>query len=345
MLYSRLLRPLLFLMSPERAHNLAMTAISRGWVKAGRVDEPALGQTLFGVHFPNPIGLAAGFDKNSQAVDRWADLGFGFAELGTVTQHAQPGNPKPRLFRLPEDKALINRMGFNNEGASAIQPRLQASKREIPIGINLGKSKVTPVEDAAKDYAASFSILAPHADYVVVNVSSPNTPGLRGLQEKGPLTEILTGLKANDRTKPLFVKIGPDLTLGEIDDVIEVVHSLGLTGIIATNTTIDRSGLLSDPGQAGGLSGRPVFEPSNLVLEYLAQGCSPEVILIGVGGIFSVEDVIQKLSLGAHLVQIYTGWVYGGPALIPTLAKGLTARLQMESVTLDELRGSKVRPG
>lgn len=331
------------MMSPERAHNLAMAAISRGWVKAGRVDEPALGQTLFGVHFPNPIGLAAGFDKNAQAVDRWVDLGFGFTELGTVTKHAQPGNPKPRLFRLPQDKALINRMGFNNEGASAIQPRLQAAKREIPIGINLGKSKVTPVEDAAKDYAASFALLAPHADYVVVNVSSPNTPGLRGLQEKGPLTEILTGLQAIDRSKPLFVKIAPDLTLGEIDDVIEVVHMLRLTGIIATNTTVDRSGLTRDPGEAGGLSGRPLFEPSNLVLEYLAQSCSRDVILVGVGGIFSVEDVLQKIALGAHLVQIYTGWVYGGPTLIPRLVRETAVRMRSESDSLDALRGSKVR--
>jgi dihydroorotate dehydrogenase len=233
-------------------------------------------------------------------------------------------------------------MGFNTSGATALAARLttSASPRRRPIGVNLGKSKVTPIEDAARDYAASFEQLAPHADYVVVNVSSPNTPGLRSLQEKGPLIEILNGLQEIDRGKPLFVKIAPDLSLGEVDDVIEVVHDLGLAGIVATNTTLERSMLLRDPCEAGGLSGRPVFELSNLMLGHLKKSCNPEVTLIGVGGIFSADDLWTKIALGAHLCQIYTGWVYGGPKLIPQILSEFSSRLDREDQTLESLRGS-----
>lgn len=341
MIYERLLRPLLFGLDPEQAHNLALTAIRSGLVFARRFVDESLAQNLFGVHFPNPLGLAAGFDKNAVALDRWAGLGFGFAEVGTVTQLAQPGNPRPRLFRLPEDHALINRMGFNNDGAERVANRLQQRRPGVPIGVNIGKSKVTPVEDAADDYVSSFRLLAPRADYVVVNVSSPNTPGLRSLQEKGPLTDILYRLQALDPSKPLFVKIAPDLSLGEIDDVVEVVHCLGLTGIVATNTTVERSGLIRDPRESGGLSGRPLRSLSEGVIEYLYSSCNSNVILIGVGGIETAQDLFRRVSLGAHLCQIYTGWIYGGPGSVPNLLESFSSLLHGEGMTLAELRGSQ----
>lgn len=324
-LYHSLLRPLLFRMDPERAHDLALRAISAGFVRSAPVDSGNLARTLFGVRFPNPVGLAAGFDKNAFAIDAWKGLGFGYVEVGTVTRHAQPGNPKPRLFRYPADRAVINRFGFNNEGADAIAARLEKASPQIPVGINIGKSKVTPLEDAAEDYAYSFRRLREFGDYFVVNVSSPNTPGLRSLQEKGPLTKILWGLKEIDGRKPLFVKIAPDLTLGEIDDVIDVVQSMELTGMILTNTTTSRDGLSADPSEEGGLSGAPLRPLADETLRYVREQASPDLVLIGVGGIMSAADAREKFRLGASLVQCYTGWIYGGPSFASDLCRNLAA--------------------
>ncbi len=322
--YRQVLRPLLFRLDPEVAHKLGLWAVANGWVKATD-SEPSLdaGKTLFGVKFAHPVGLAAGFDKDGVALDHWADLGFSFVEVGTVTRHPQPGNLPPRLFRLVNDRALINRMGFNNEGADACAQRLDDSDSTIPVGINIGKSKVTPIEEADQDYAYSFRLLAPRADYVVVNVSSPNTPGLRGLQDKEPLLKILSALKDIDTNTPLFVKVAPDLSEAALADVADVVQTLGLTGIVATNTTLSRPDLSSDPQQEGGLSGAPLTRLSDQVIAFLRRHCDAKTVLIGVGGIMSVDDAARKLELGADLLQVYTGWVYGGPKFVPELVRGL----------------------
>ena len=322
-LYESLIRPLAFRVDPEQVHEKVMHLITTGLIP-GRstplVSDPI---ELFGVRFPNRIGLAAGFDKNALAVDHWHRFGFGFVEIGTVTWHAQPGNDKPRLFRLPEDKALINRMGFNNEGAIAVAERLAKSHPKIPIGVNLGKSKITELEDAHEDYRKSFEVLQTLGDYFVVNVSSPNTPGLRSLQDREPLIRIFDALRTVNGTKPMFVKIAPDLTDSALEEIVEVAVEMKLTGIIATNTTISRDGLKTTNqalvSQAGGLSGRPEFERSNVVLAFLKSHVPAEMLLVGVGGVFTAADYQRKRELGAELVQIYTGWVYGGPRLVPEL--------------------------
>lgn len=311
--YERLLRPILFRMDPERVHNVALWAIARGLIRGKLLVDPRLERTVAGIRFPNPLGLAAGFDKNGVALDRWKDMGFGFAEAGTATWLAQPGNPKPRLFRLPEDRAVINRFGFNNSGAAELANRLRAAQPGIPIGINIGKSKAAPLEQAIQDYEQSFSALKHLGDYFVVNVSSPNTPGLRTLQEKGPLTELLSTLRKLDGNTPLFVKVSPDLSNGDLLDVVEVARTCRFTGIVATNTTLSRDGLSTSIVQDGGLSGKPLFARSNECLRILSEASQGELILIGVGGVFSGDDLRRKLEIGASLVQIYTGWVYGGP--------------------------------
>lgn len=311
--YERLLRPILFRMDPERVHNVALWAIARGLIRGKLLVDPRLERTVAGIRFPNPLGLAAGFDKNGVALDRWKDMGFGFAEAGTATWLAQPGNPKPRLFRLPEDRAVINRFGFNNSGAAELANRLRAAQPGIPIGINIGKSKAAPLEGAIQDYEQSFSALKHLGDYFVVNVSSPNTPGLRTLQEKGPLTELLSTLRKLDGNTPLFVKVSPDLSNEDLLDVVEVAKTCRFTGIVATNTTLSRDGLSTSIVQDGGLSGKPLFARSNECLRILSEASQGELILIGVGGVFSGDDLRGKLELGASLVQIYTGWVYGGP--------------------------------
>lgn len=324
-LYESLIRPLAFQIDPEKAHEIVMRFITSGLIP-GRVtpleNDPV---ELFGVRFPNRIGLAAGFDKNAVAVNHWHRFGFGYVEIGTVTWHAQPGNDKPRLFRLPADKALINRMGFNNDGAVAVAEKLAKSSPKVPIGVNLGKSKITELDDAHNDYRQSFEVLQSLGDYFVVNVSSPNTPGLRSLQDKEPLIRIFNALRTVDATKPLFVKIAPDLTEEAIHEILEVAIEMKLTGIIATNTTISREGLKTqDPklvGQAGGLSGAPVFERSNEVLAYLAANAPKSLTLIGVGGVFTAADYEHKREIGAELVQLYTGWIYGGPGLVPKILK------------------------
>lgn len=309
-----------------------MALISRGLIRAGRVIDSRLSQTCFGVQFENPLGLAAGFDKDCVALDHWEKLGFGFAEVGTITCYPQPGNPQLRLFRLPEDKGIINRMGFNNRGAEAAAARFARSRARIPIGINLGKSKITEIGDAASDYQRSFQLLHPYGDYFVINVSSPNTLGLRSLQDKGPLIEIIRLMQEVSR-RPLFVKIAPDLELDAVDDVIDVVESEDLTGVVATNTTMSRDGLSGlAKGESGGLSGLPLRNRSNEVLAHLGKSLSREKTLIGVGGIFTGRDVYEKLVLGAHLVQIYTGWIYRGPSSAPRILRELLAQMEKEGV-------------
>jgi len=306
-----------------------------------------LEQNLFGLNFPNPVGLAAGFDKDGVAAGIWSNLGFGFAELGTVTFHAQPGNPRPRLFRLPLDKAALNRMGFNNSGAAAMVARLTQQKQEltqsIPIGINLGKSKVTPLEAAAQDYLDSFRLLKDLGDYFVVNVSSPNTPGLRSLQDAAMLSAILELLQQENTTqKPMFVKIAPDLSWEAIADIISLAKTYQLAGIIATNTTIRRDGLKtqvidqtgkSPQSEAGGISGEPLRDRSTEVIRFIWQQTQGQIPIIGVGGIFSSEDAWEKITAGASLIQVYTGWIYEGPVMVRRILAGLLDKLEENKLT------------
>ena len=304
--------------------------------------DPRLGQNLFGLNFPNPLGLAAGFDKDGIAANIWSSLGFGFAELGTVTFVAQPGNPRPRLFRLPLDQAALNRMGFNNSGAAAMAARLAQDRQElacsIPIGINLGKSKVTPLEAAAGDYLNSFRLLKELGDYFVVNVSSPNTPGLRSLQDASMLSAILDLLhQENPAQKPIFVKIAPDLEWEAIADIIALAKTYQLAGIIATNTTIRRDGLKtqvikqtgkSPLDEAGGISGAPVRDRSTEVIRFIWQQTQGKIPIIGVGGIFTPEDAWEKITAGASLIQVYTGWIYQGPMMVRRILEGLLLYLE-----------------
>ncbi len=305
-----------------------------------------LEQNLFGLNFPNPVGLAAGFDKDGVAANIWSNLGFGFAELGTVTFHAQPGNLPPRLFRLPLDKAALNRMGFNNRGAAAMAERLAQEKQKltqsIPIGINLGKSKVTPLEAAAQDYLDSFRLLKDLGDYFVVNVSSPNTPGLRSLQDASMLSAILNLLQQeNTAQKPIFVKIAPDLSWEAIADIISLAKTYQLAGIIATNTTIRRDGLKtqvidqtgkSPQDEAGGISGEPLRDRSTEVIRFIWQQTQGQIPIIGVGGIFSAEDAWEKITAGASLIQVYTGWIYEGPLMVRRILTGLLSKLEQRGL-------------
>lgn len=303
---------------------------------------PALSQSLWGVTFPNPFGLAAGFDKDGAAPRIWSAFGFGFAELGTVTRHAQPGNPRPRLFRLLEDNAALNRMGFNNRGAEALVQRLVAcppdiALPQIPIGINLGKSKITPLEEAAEDYLFSFQQLKSLGDYFVVNVSSPNTPGLRSLQSSDQLDLILKTLQAeNQGEKPLLVKIAPDLEWDAIAEVLHLATVHQLSGIIATNTTIRRDNLRSQVlpqtgnsllEEAGGISGEPLRARSTDVIRFIYQKTEGKLPVIGVGGIFTAADAWEKITAGASLIQVYTGWIYEGPWMVRRILDGLLHRL------------------
>ncbi len=294
-------------------------------------EDQRLEREVFGLRFKNPVGLAAGFDKNAELIDDFSNLGFGFIEIGTLTPKGQPGNPKPRLFRLPQDEALINRMGFNNEGVEDAVERLQNRKSNIIVGGNIGKNKITPNENALDDYIICFEKLFDYVDYFVVNVSSPNTPGLRELQEKEPLLKLLKSLQEKnsekESPKPILLKIAPDLTESQLDDIISITKELNLDGLIISNTTIDRSGLSTDSSKvevigAGGLSGKPVFQKSNEVLKYIRMHL-PLVHIIAVGGIHSAQDAIEKIQAGANLVQVYTGLVYEGPALIKRINKEL----------------------
>lgn len=286
-----------------------------------------------GIKFPNPVGLGAGLDKDAKVTDEMACLGFGFIEIGTVTPKAQPGNEKTRAFRLPKDHALINRMGFNNEGAHAAALRLKSRKNhKLIIGGNIGKNKITPNEEAVKDYITCFHELYDQVDYFVVNVSSPNTPNLRELQDKEPLQNLLNTLQVENKNqhipKPVFLKIAPDLTDSQLDDIVQIVIETGIAGVVATNTTISREGLSTDSAAvkqmgAGGLSGKPLTKRSTEVIHYLRQRLDKRIAIIGVGGIHSAEDAIEKLNAGADLIQIYTGFIYEGPALIKSINERL----------------------
>lgn len=336
-----LIKKLLFLLPPEKAHHFVMNMLSFiAFIPGGKVllrkwfcfDHPSLEKTFLGLPFPNPVGLAAGFDKDAKYVDLLDCLGFGFIEIGTVTPLAQPGNEKPRLFRLPDDKALINRMGFNNEGAAAAAERLKKRNSRILIGGNIGKNKITPNEEAVFDYEKCFHTLYDHVDYFVVNVSSPNTPGLRELQEKEPLMRLLLHLQLLNKQKPeprpILLKIAPDLMEQQLDDIIDIVQQAGIAGIIATNTTISREGLKT-PGRkiakagSGGLSGKPLQKRSTEVIRYLHAKTGGNLPLIASGGIFTLEDALEKLKAGASLVQVYTGFIYEGPAIVKKICEGL----------------------
>jgi dihydroorotate dehydrogenase len=364
-LYQTLLRPLLFSglkTDPEWLHQQSLkvlgwldeNAISRSpWVLAQMerslsLGDPRLQQQLWGLNFANPMGLAAGFDKDGIAAGVWSRFGFGFAELGTVTFHAQPGNPQPRLFRLPLDQAVLNRMGFNNQGSAVLAERLREKEKgkrkkekegveiPFPLGINLGKSKITSLEEAAADYVGSFRSLKDLGDYFVVNVSSPNTPGLRSLQDKAQLEPILQALQQeNTAHKPLLVKIAPDLEWEAIADVIALAQQHQLAGIIATNTTIGRDGLKTQRlstgnsviQEAGGISGAPVRQRSTEVIRFIYKETQGQLPIIGVGGIFTVEDAWEKITAGASLIQVYTGWIYEGPWMVRRVLEGLLRKL------------------
>jgi dihydroorotate dehydrogenase len=341
--YKSLLKPLLFLKKPEDAHHftVGLTKFIFNLPVVGSVvdsiyglDDPRLEREVFGLKFKNPVGLAAGFDKDAKVIDEMAMLGFGFIEIGTLTPKPQEGNPLPRMFRLPQDESLVNRMGFNNGGVLAAVERLKKRKSKVLVGGNIGKNKVTPNEHAVDDYLFCLEALHDFVDYFVVNVSSPNTPNLRDLQEKEPLKRLLQAVKsANDEKpnpKPILLKIAPDLTDGQLDDIVEIVSETGIAGVIATNTTIDRS-LLSTPKDqveaigAGGVSGKVLAKRSTEVIRYLHQKSKGAFPIVGVGGIFSAEDAIEKLEAGASLVQVYSGMIYEGPSLIKKIKRGLLA--------------------
>lgn len=333
-LYRRLVRPILFSLSAEAAHDLAIRnlriASSRPAILRvlERFKPPPNPKTVFGLTFPNSIGLAAGFDKNGVAIPAWAALGFGFVEIGTVTAKAQPGNPKPRIFRYPEQGALINRLGFNNDGADVVAARLHALRESgcwpaIPVGINIGKSKITPIEDAVSDYLYSFRLLAPLADYIVLNVSSPNTPGLRSLQEHDALEQLLRAVRGENQSnrKPVLLKIAPDLPLAELEQIIATTEQNGVAGIVATNTTIDHSGIPPSRDQTGGLSGRPLRQKSTAFVRAITA--RTRLPVIASGGIFDGESAREKLEAGAQLLQVYTGYVYRGPGLLREISSAL----------------------
>lgn len=332
--YERFVRPVLFSLDPEMAHHLAVGSLrlaSRRPLALRALHNfaaPARPKTLFGLNFPNPIGLAAGFDKNGVALPALAALGFGFIEIGTVTAKAQPGNPRPRIFRYPQQEALINRLGFNNDGADAVAARLGSLRRsrrwpEIPIGINLGKSKVTPIEEAADDYLYSFRLLHEFADYIVLNVSSPNTPGLRSLQEHDALEQLLRVIQGENQIthNPILLKIAPDLSSADLERIITTCEENGLAGIIATNTTLDHAEIPTTLDQAGGLSGAPLRKKSTELVRAIAA--HSRLPIIASGGIFDAESAREKLEAGAQLLQVYTGYVYRGPGLLREIVENL----------------------
>ena len=345
-MYKILVRPILFLMDPEMVHHLTFSMIrilgklglTSLYKSAFVLEDKALEKEVFGLRFKNPIGLAAGFDKEANLFNELSDFGFGFIEIGTLTPKPQSGNPKKRIFRLKADEALINRMGFNNKGVFDAVDRLK-KKHKVLIGGNIGKNKVTPNDEAIKDYLICFDALFPHVDYFVVNVSSPNTPGLRELQDKEPLTALLKELKnenkkvaasqSNGAEKPILLKIAPDLTDDQLLDIIKIVENTKIDGIIATNTTIAREGLKSNlflTEEKGGLSGKPLKDRSTEVIRFLSEKSNKAFPIIGVGGIHSAEDAIEKLEAGADLLQLYTGFIYEGPALIKRINKALLAK-------------------
>jgi dihydroorotate dehydrogenase len=340
-MYRFFLRPILFLFSPEFIHHTTfkilkfigyvpgVLALTRAFFV---LKNQKLEKRILGLTFPNPVGLAAGFDKDALLIDELAAFGFGFIEIGTLTPKPQPGNEKPRLFRLPADQAIINRMGFNNQGADGAVKRLQNRKSKIIVGGNIGKNKVTPNETAFEDYTYCFEALYPYVDYFVVNVSSPNTPNLRELQEKEPLKKLLNSVKAlnhqKEKPKPILLKIAPDLTESQLHDVVEILVETKTDGVIATNTTISRQGLVTN-GEIvsaignGGLSGKPLTNRATEVISFLRAKLGKDFPIIGVGGIMTPEDAIEKLKAGADLVQIYTGFIYEGPRFVKRINRAL----------------------
>lgn len=347
LIYQKIIRPVLFKQEPEHAHELGILALkfignlgpitrlleAYNQIKVRPVE-------LFGLKFPNYVGIAAGFDKNIECFKAAGALGFGYIEGGTVTLYRQPGNPKPRLFRFPDEEAIINRMGFNNDGAKVIAERLEKAnfksrRRVIPLGINIGKSKITPVEEAEEDYVGSFNLLADYADYFTINVSSPNTPGLRELQGKRQLRSLLTtlkranadrGKKMNAKEVPMLLKIAPDLTFSQIDSILEIIQDLGFSGIVATNTTLQRPGAFAKVDYAGGLSGRPLHRLSVDIIKYIHLKTGGKLPIIGVGGIMDPVSAGEVIDAGASLVQVYTGLIYKGPFLGREIARSLSWR-------------------
>lgn len=342
-MYKSLIRPILFQFNPESIHNFTFGLLKTvfrfpgmhqliAWYHA--FEDKSLEREVFGIQFKNPIGLAAGFDKDAKLIDELSSFGFGFIEIGTVTPKAQPGNEKPRLFRLSEDGALINRMGFNNEGVEAALERLKRSKSKVVVGGNIGKNKVTPNEEAYRDYEISFETLFEYVDYFVVNVSSPNTPGLRELQEKGPLKNILERLQVRNhkksKPKPILLKIAPDLSESQLDDILEIIEETKLAGIVAANTTVDRHSLKTSTDRLtkignGGLSGKPIKNKSTDIISMIQQKTKGQLPIIAVGGIFSGEDALEKLKAGASLVQVYTGFIYEGPSMVKKINQKIVA--------------------
>lgn len=344
-MYKLLIRPLLFFFDPEKVHHFTyhfiqtVTGIPGLRQLTKRIysyKHPSLERKILGLTFKNPVGLAAGFDKEAKMIKALSCFGFGFIEIGTLTPKPQPGNEKPRLFRLQRDKALINRMGFNNEGVDRAASRLEKRRQSVLIGGNIGKNKITDNERAVEDYLYCFDVLFPHVDYFVVNVSSPNTPGLRDLQEKEPLKELLRTIKnatlQREDSKPVLLKIAPDLTVGQLDDIVDILIETGTDGVIATNTTISREGLTAGEEEikkigAGGLSGQPLTKKSTDVIRYLRSRLGPRYPIIGVGGIMTTEDALEKLEAGADLIQVYTGFIYEGPAFVRKINKAIIRKM------------------
>ena len=340
----KLIRPVLFLFDPEKIHTIAFQIIKAicyfpgfKWLirSSYRIKNRKLERELFGIKFDNPVGLAAGFDKDAYLVDELSSFGFGFVEIGTVTPLPQDGNSKPRLFRLKKDKALINRMGFNNSGVEEVASRLRNRKSDIIVGGNIGRNKITKNSNAIQDYEICFEKLFPYVDYFVINVSSPNTPGLRDLQEKKPLIQLLSRVQElnseKENRKPVLLKIAPDLSFNQLDDIIQIIKQTGIDGVIATNTTISRDDLntasekITDIG-SGGLSGNPLKYQSTRIIKYLSQKSNKSFAIIGVGGVDSVDSALEKLDAGADLIQLYTGFIYEGPILINKINKALIRR-------------------
>ena len=350
MFYPGLIRPFLFRHDAEEAHEQALEwaesigrsrVLREGLEPIFTVDDRRLCQTIAGLHFPNPIGLAAGFDKNAVAVEFWPALGFGFVEIGTVTSRSQPGNPKPRLHRLVAERAVINRMGFNNDGAAAIAARLAPPPHRIPIGVNLGKSKVTPLETATEDYRESLRQFAGLADFFVINVSSPNTPGLRQLQGREMLDALLRVVVSERAGVPVFLKLAPDLTFDQLDDAIQLAQQHRLAGIVATNTTIDHP----TPPE-GGLSGAPLRARATECVRHIYRRTEGKLPIIGVGGVFHAADAYEKIRAGASLVEVWTGIIYEGPAIVRNINRGLLRFLERDGFnSVAEAVGSeKERP-
>ncbi|MFB6069522.1 MAG: quinone-dependent dihydroorotate dehydrogenase [Halanaeroarchaeum sp.] len=333
----RAVKPLLFRLPPETAHDLVVRLLQASQRdpllgllhRRFAVADERLTTEAFGLTFPNPVGVAAGFDKNARVPRALAALGFGHVEVGGVTANAQPGNPKPRLFRLPEDRALVNRMGFNNEGADAVGRRLaETPPPDVPLGVNIGKSKDTPLEEAPSDYLYTYERVADYADFFVVNVSSPNTPGLRDLQDRGPLTDILETLREAG-ADPLLVKVSPDLHRDAVADVVDLAEDLGLAGIVATNTTVERDDLENrNRVQEGGLSGKPLESRATELVRYVAG--RTDLPVVGVGGVFTAADAYEKIRAGASVVQLYTGLIYEGPTIARDVNRGLIDRLERD---------------